>query len=317
MGCLTFDQKTAHFSYIGNSFSSKGKPPAGRPAIFAGMKQSIFRLTLLSLTALAPFLSGIAQSPAVHRIVSVNGTVSSMLCDLGLEQQIVGVDVTSTWPASLKQKPQVGHNRNVSAEGIMALQPTLVLGTDNMLSPQLEPQLTSAGINTQIFKQTYSIEGTKTLLKQVAAATGTLDKAAKLLADFDKQTAQLHFAPLNKKVLFLYARGAGMLLVSGTGTPIEQMILLAGASNAISGFKDYKPLSTEALIAADPDVILLFDSGLQSIGGVDGLLKIPGVSDTKAGKNKAIISMDGELLSGWDLRVPQAVQQLHQKIAHP
>jgi len=67
-------------------------------------------------------------------------------------------------------------------------------------------------------------------------------------------------------------------------------------------------------VAANSDVILLFDSGLQSVGGVDGLLKVPGVSSTNAGKNKKIISMDGQFLSGFGLRLPQAIQQLNKKI---
>ena len=72
-----------------------------------------------------------------QRIVSLNGTISEMLCDLGLEQQIVGVDITSNYPASLKSKPQVGHNINISAEGVLALQPALVIGMKGQFSDEL------------------------------------------------------------------------------------------------------------------------------------------------------------------------------------
>jgi iron complex transport system substrate-binding protein len=117
--------------------------------------------------------------------------------------------------------------------------------------------------------------------------------------------------------LFIYARGAGTMLVSGTGTSLDAIIRLAGAQNAVSGFSDFKPLSAESLVAADPDVILMFSSGLQSMGGIEGLLKVPGIVQTTAGKNKKIITMDGELLSGFGLRLPQAVRELHDKIAAP
>lgn len=254
------------------------------------------------------------NTKAQQRIVSINGSVSSMLCALGLEPQIVGVDITSNYPASLQQKTKVGHNRNISAEGVISLTPTLVLGTNNQLNPQLLDQLKAANIKTQLFTQTYSIAGTRTLLQQVATTTGTTAQAAPLLKQFDQQAATLKLTPLHKKVLFIYARGAGTLMVSGTGTPIEQMITLAGAQNAVTDFSDYKPLSAEALVAADPDVILLFTSGLQSIGGIEGLLKVPGIAATKAGQNKKIIAMDGELLSGFDLRLIQAIRELHDKI---
>jgi iron complex transport system substrate-binding protein len=103
-------------------------------------------------------------------------------------------------------------------------------------------------------------------------------------------------------------------MVSGTGTSIDKMIQLAGGKNAVTDFADFKPLAAESLVAANPDMILLFDSGLNSIGGIDGLEKIPGIIQTNAGRNRKIISMDGELLSGFGLRLPQAIRELQEKI---
>ena len=255
-------------------------------------------------------LSGMAQ----QRIVSLNGSISEMLCALGLEQQIAGVDITSNYPASLQAKPKVGHNRNISAEGVVSLQPTLVLGLDNQLNPALAEQLRAAKVTTRVFKQDLSVQGIHTLLDEVAGATGTTAKAAVLRQQFDKEMAALKIQPLNKKVLFIYARGAGTMMVSGTGTTVDKVIQLAGAQNAMTGFTDFKPLTAEALVAANPDLILLFDSGLKSLGGVDGLLNVPGIAQTAAGKNKKVIVMDGELLSGFGLRLPQAIRELREKI---
>lgn len=251
---------------------------------------------------------------AQQRIVSLNGSISEMLCALGLEPQIVGVDVTSTYPASLQSKPKVGHNRNISAEGIMSLQPSLVLGVDDQLNPLLPEQLKAVKLKTVLVKQEYSAAGVRNLLSAVAGAAGVAARASGLLKTFDAQMAALPAFTSDKKVLFIYARGAGTLMVSGTGTPITAMIQLAGAKNAVTDFSDFKPLTAEALVAANPDIILLFDSGLTSIGGIDGLLKIPGVAQTNAGRNKSIVSMDGELLSGWGLRLPQAIRELRGKI---
>lgn len=251
---------------------------------------------------------------AQQRIVSLSGTISEMLCALGLESQIAGVDVTSTYPLSLKQKPKVGHNRNISAEGILALRPTLVLGLTENTNPQLLQQLKSAGVKTVLFKQELSPDGVKALLRGVALAVGSQAKAEAIQNQFDQQMKGLKINPVNKKVLFIYARGTGTMMVSGTGTPVEKMIMLAGARNAVAGFEDYKPLTAEALVAADPDAILLFDSGLKSLNGPEGLLKVPGVAQTTAGRNRKIVSMDGELLSGFSLRLPAAIKDLHNKI---
>lgn len=252
---------------------------------------------------------------AQQRIVSLNGAISEMLCALGLEAQITGVDVTSNWPVLLQQKIKVGHNRTISAEGILALRPTLVLGIKEQLKPQVAEQLQAAHIQVRLLQQEFSVAGTRNLLLQVAAATGTTGKAKQVLADFDKQWQALQVTPVKKKVLFIYARGTGSLMVSGTGTALNSMMGLAGAQNAINGFTDFKPLSAESLVAANPDVLLLFESGLQSVGGEAGLLKVPGVAATAAGRNKKIIAMDGQLLGGFGLRLPQAVQELNKLIA--
>ncbi len=253
---------------------------------------------------------------AQERIVSLNGNISEILCALGLEQQIVGVDVTSTYPVSLQAKPKQGHNRNISAEGVLSLQPTLVLGMDNQFNPALKEQLKAVKVRTVIFKEDLSVQGVRNLLEEVARAAGAaaVDKASALRQEFDRQMTALAVSPSDKKILFIYARGAGTLMVSGTGTSIDKMIQLAGGRNAVTDFSDFKPLAAESLVTANPDLILLFDSGLKSIGGVDGLLKIPGIMQTNAGRNRKILSMDGELLSGFGLRLPQAIRELQDKI---
>ena len=103
-------------------------------------------------------------------------------------------------------------------------------------------------------------------------------------------------------------------MVAGKETPLHSMIELAGAENAAAELTDFKPLTPEALLTTNPDVILMFDSGLQSLGGVDGLLKVEGIAATNAGKNKKVVSMDGQLLSGFGPRLGEAVVELHNKL---
>ncbi len=251
---------------------------------------------------------------ASMKIVSVNGTMSEIVCALGLESSIVGVDVTSTFPASLDKITKVGHNRQVSSEGIVALAPTLVVGLENDLKPAVIEQLTSANIKTQLFKQELSIEGTKQLIRTAGTYFNQSAKATALIAQLEKDIAAIKKATAKKKILFIYARGTGTMMVSGTGTAVDKMIQLAGGQNAVTSFADYKPLTAEALIAANPDVILLFESGLQSLDGAEGLLKVQGISQTNAGKNKKIITMDGQLLTGFGPRVGKALTELSLKI---
>lgn len=254
--------------------------------------------------------------PSALKIVSLNGAVTEVVAALGHENEIVGVDVTSTYPESVKKTAKdLGHvAHGVSIEAIMALQPTLILATDKDMTPDLLAKIKASGVKFEVFKHEFTPDGAKKLIAEVAAALNHKDfKALQDKIDADlKNVKPIANAP---KVLFIYARGANMLLVSGTGTPVDRVIALAGGKNAITEFEDFKPLTPEALIKGNPDVILMFSSGVESLNGNANVLKIPGVDKTSAGKNKKVITMDGELLSGFGPRLGEAAAQLNSLLA--
>jgi iron complex transport system substrate-binding protein len=290
-------------------------PPKGGLFLkFLKMKKIILAMML------AVFVIGTQageQVAANQKIISLNGTVSEILAGLGLEHNIIGTDVTSNYPESLKSKPKVGHNRNISAEGIIALQPDVVTGLTTEIKPELAAQLKTAGIKLVLFTQEFSADGTRKLIKDVAASFGGQQQAAGMIKKLDADLSaanKLNKTTTKPKILFIYARGTGTMMVAGDNTPLTKIIQLAGGQNAVTGFNDYKPLTSEALVAANPDVILLFSSGMESLGGAAGLLNVQGVSQTNAGKNKKFITMDGELLTGFGPRLGQAVAQLSQKL---
>ncbi|MDO7849369.1 helical backbone metal receptor [Hymenobacter sp. M29] len=276
------------------------------------MKNPLLKFCLLLLGALLSM--GLAQAAPAPRVVSLSGTTSEIICALGRQGQLVGVDVTSTYPAALEKLPKVGHSRNISAEGVLALTPTLVIGTTESLKPEVAAQLKSAGVAVQLFKQDYSVAGTKQLVKDVAAAFGATAQVPAVLQKLDADLAQARKPAKAPKVLFIYARGTGTMMVAGTGTQAAKVIQLAGGQNAVTDFADFKPLTAEALVAANPDVLLLFDSGLASLGGPAGLQKIPGIAQTTAGKTGRVVEMDGQLLTGFGPRLGQAVTELGQKL---
>jgi iron complex transport system substrate-binding protein len=246
------------------------------------------------------------------RIISLNGSITETLAALNEAENIVGKDVTSTFPADLKAK-DLGHVRSITAESILALQPSVVIGTSKDINPNLNDQLKKANISLIMIDQEYSVEGTKNLITSIATKLKK-DNYQPLLDNISTKIATVKPFDKKPKILFIYARGAGNLMVAGTGTPLHSMIELAGAENAAAALTDFKPLTPEALLTTNPDVILMFEKGLQSIGGIDGLLKIEGISTTNAGKNKKVVTMDGQFLSGFGPRLGDAVVELHNKI---
>src|SRR5690606_6050843 len=162
---------------------------------------------------------------------------------------------------------------------ILSLAPTLVLGTTEAGPPPALAQLRKAGVPLVLAPSEATVEGAKARIRVVAEALGKKAEGEALIATLDRELAEANAAAegaaAKPKVLFLFAPGQNVLSASGEGTAAAQMLELAGAANAVSGYKGYKPLSAEAAIMAAPQVILLTSSTLARMGGIDGVLALP------------------------------------------
>lgn len=252
------------------------------------------------------------------RIVSVGGSITEIVYALGADSDLVGTDTSSVYPEAATKLPQVGYQRTLSAEGVLSLKPTLVIISPDAGPPAAIEQIENAGIKILKVTGENSAEGTKLKIRQVADAVGKKEKGEELArqVDIDLQEAQKAVSAVspNTKVIFIYSRGSGAPQVSGTGTPADAIIRLAGGQNAVTEFELYKPLTPEAMVAAQPDVILLPSRGLQTMGGTEAILALPGVADTPAGKNKRIVAIDDVLLLGFSPRLGIAVKDLAEKL---
>jgi iron complex transport system substrate-binding protein len=115
----------------------------------------------------------------------------------------------------------------------------------------------------------------------------------------------------NTRVLFILSQNPSQLMVGGEKTSAAAMIAYAGARNAISGLSGFKPLTPEAVIAANPDVLLLTDQGIKSVGGIGGVLRLPGIKQTRAGREQKVVSLEAMYLLGFGPRMPLAVAELN------
>jgi iron complex transport system substrate-binding protein len=259
-----------------------------------------------------------ANAAAPKRIITLSGALTETVDALGLGKSIVAVDVTSIYPAYVNDLPKVSKNRTVSAEGLISFKPDLVLAPEGSVSKEIAYQLQSAGINLVNIKQDFSVNGSIAFIKAVAAALQVPAKGEALAkqtqAKVSKALAGVKKSNKTPKVLFIYARGTGVMLVAGQHTNIDAIITLAGGKNAAQGFDNFKPYTTESLMEANPDVILMFDFGLNSLGGAEAVLNMPGVAQTNAGKNKRIVQMDGELLINFSVRLDQAIATLNKNL---
>ena len=253
-----------------------------------------------------------------RRIITLSAALTETADALGFNKNIIAADVTSIYPAYINKLPKVSNNRSVSAEALIAFAPDLVLAPEGAVSKEIQYQLKSAGISFVGIKQEYSVKGALNFIRQTAAALQVPQKGELLAKQMELKIntalAQVKMTGKAPKVLFIYARGTGTMMVAGKKSSLDAIINLAGGKNAVHEFNDFKPYTTEALVKANPDVILMFDFGYNSLGGIDSILKMPGVGQTTAGKNKKIVQMEASLLVNFSVRLDQAITSLSSKL---
>ncbi|MBD1434816.1 ABC transporter substrate-binding protein [Sphingobacterium sp. DN00404] len=264
---------------------------------------------------LLPLVFWVEAAP--KRIITLNSALTETVFALGFGSSVVATDVTSESPAAATKLPKVSKNRSVSSEGLLRYKPDIVLAIEGEVSRAVIQQLGAAGIKFVAIRQQYSSKGALNFIQDVANALNEEDRGKTLVNTTQKALQEVELTIKKQsfakppKVLFIYARGTGTMSVAGKGSSIDEIIKLAGAQNAVQEFADFKPYTTEALVSANPDIILMFDFGLSSLGGIEAMLKLPGVQLTNAGKNKRIIQMNGSLLINFSNRLPEAIQELH------
>ncbi len=254
-----------------------------------------------------------------RRIVSLGGSLTEAIVAMGHAGHIVGVDTTSVYPPQVvKDYARVGYVRQLSAEGILSLEPGLIISSDHAGPKMAVEQIKKSGVAFEEFSNNYTVEGTQDVIRNIGKLLGEDKKAGEMVEAISTKIAEARKISegFKKKprVLFIYARGARMLNISGHTTSAHAMIELAGAENAFGDIKGFKPMTSEAVVAAAPDAILMLSRGVESVGGDNKILDLPGIALTPAGKNKNVIVMDDLKLLGFGPRLGDAVLELTQAL---
>ncbi|WP_328496706.1 ABC transporter substrate-binding protein [Streptomyces sp. NBC_00414] len=243
-----------------------------------------------------------------ERIVPLSGSLSEIVFTLGLGDRVVARDITATF-AQAEKLPVVTRNHDVSAESVLSLKPDLVLAEATTGPAEAMGQIRDAGIPVLVVDPAQGLDDVGPRIEAVARALGVPAAGKELTKRSEERIAAVRKdVPSAKKtddaprVAFLYLRGsASVYLIGGKGSGATSLLEAAGAvdAGAESGLKkDFTAITTEALAQAAPDAILVMSKGLESVGGIDGLVKIPGVAQTPAGMDRRVVSIeDGVLLN--------------------
>ncbi|MGH2558738.1 MAG: heme/hemin ABC transporter substrate-binding protein [Thermomicrobiales bacterium] len=252
----------------------------------------------------------------VSRIVPLSGDIAEIAWSLGLGENVVGVDVSAVYPAEAwADLPRIGFERQLSAEGILSLNPTVVIGKEQAGPPEVLDQLRDAGVPVVIVGEPQTLEAPGAKIRSVAAALGVVEAGDVLAAKVEGEIAAARelaaTAADQPRVLFIYVRGGGTQLIGGSGVVSNAMIEAAGGIDAgvAAGVQGFMPVTAEIIVAAQPDVIVVPSSGVESIGGLEALLDIPGVAETPAGHAGWFLVYDDLRLLGM---TPRTGEMLHE-----
>jgi iron complex transport system substrate-binding protein len=246
----------------------------------------------------------------VSRVVALAGSIAETVVALGLGDRLVARD-ESTTVVETADLPVVSSGHAVSAEGVLAQRPTLVLTDARTGPPEALDALRAAGVAVVEVPEVWTLEEMAPRARAVGAALGVPAAADELVRGFDRLVVDPD--PAGTRVAFLYLRGsAAVYLLGGQGSGGDSLIEAAGGRDAGSelGLDAFTPLTSESLVSAAPDVLLVMSKGLESVGGLDGLLALPGVAQTPAGRDRHVVAVEDGLLLSFGPRTGQVLEQL-------
>ena len=244
-------------------------------------------------------------------VISIGGDITEIIYALGKIDQVIGRDTTSFHPESVTRLPDVGYVRQLGAEGLLSLSPDLIIASSETGPPEVVAQIRQTGIPFVLTEGGFNLAG---LLKRIETIGKTLDAETEaerlsqsIIAKMQKIDKKLAAVSRKPKVLFLMSASDGSPMAAGKDTAADAIINLAKGENIFENQSGYKAYSYEALADARPDIIMMMEHSLASLGGIETIQAHPALGMTPAARSGNILSIDGLFLLGFGPRLPEAI----------
>lgn len=279
--------------------------------------------SLIGVAALLAFQACAAEQARYQRVLAIGGAVTEIVFALGEQDRLVGRDSTSTYPPQALELPDVGYIRALSPEGVLSVEPDLILARENNGPAEAVEVLKNSGVRWVDVPDYFSVQGIDDNIRIIADALGVAEKGdalrAKVRSEIAAVTERTESIKDKRRAMFVLTMRDNRVMASGVGTAAHGILTLAGAKNAISGFEGYKQLSDEAVINAAPEVIVMMQGRGQAETGDHGsanaaLEAHPALGATPAVRNGKILRLDGLLMLGFGPRTGEAALRLARAI---
>lgn len=270
------------------------------------------------------FLAGYVHSdcsPAKDpsRIAVAGGSITEFIYLLKKDVQIIAVDTTSNYPKQTSGLPSIGYVRNLSAEGILSLKPTLILGEHDMGPPEVLNQLEKVRVEVKRIEERQSamgiVEKFECIAKILNVPTSESEYLKENLLAFATNLEEIRSVGTKRpRVALILSFIDGSPILAGNATSGDGVLKMIGATNVFSDIDGWKPATRESLLAKNPDYIVITERGLKAQGGMAGLEKNPVLRLTSAVKEKNVYALDGMALLGFGPRTLETAISLSEKL---
>lgn len=253
------------------------------------------------------------------RLITIGGAITEIVYRLGEEGRLIARDTTSVYPPEALKLPDVGYMRALSPEGVLSLAPSAILAAEDSGPLGALDVLKKADVPMIMIPNRYDRDGILEKIRIIGAALGVEDKARALAREVDAElkaveTAARANAEARPRVLFILSLRGGRILAAGRDTRADGIIRMAGGINVMASFSGYKQASEESLLKAQPDAILMMATAHGHDIAEEALFAHPAIAASPAGRNRALIRMDGAWLLDFGPRTASAVRALQAKL---
>lgn len=256
------------------------------------------------------FMHAAVAEPA-NKIVSLGGSVTEIIYDLGMGDKLIANDISSLYPEEATKLPRVGYYRAISVEGVASMKPDLILASENAGPKKALDNLEQLGMDITRVSDQPNIDSLYERVGQVAQALSVEEKGRELVEKIRWQVSQAQAIKGKNLKTVLVVNRTGNIQAAGRDTAASALIKLAGLNNILEeSQKGYKPVSAEALLNLGPELIIVTEGSLQASGGMEKFISHPAIAATPAAMKNQIVVMDDLLALGLGPRIGQAIEQL-------
>lgn len=199
------------------------------------------------------------QKTAVKRIITAGGSITEIAYALGAQDYLIATDTSSVYPSDTQTLPKVGYYRQLSTEGVLSLSPTHLIAASGVGPENVLSQLSSTGLDIRVINHDRSVQGLIDVIKLLGNELNKTNEAEKLIGQVTSQISDIQssYDFNNKRIVFLMSAGERGLVAAGNNTVPNMITNILSATNPFSQLNGFKPISVEALILANPDLILM------------------------------------------------------------